>query len=90
MKINKGMSVLLASMLISGMLVGCNDNSNTDTTKTLTKRVEVTKDKTETKEATEDKTKDKEEKALEDIRCKERADKWKAAKDAKQKRLITL
>lgn len=34
--------------------------------------------------------KDREEKALEDIRCKERADKWKAAKDAKQKRLITL
>ena len=34
--------------------------------------------------------KDKEEKALEDIRCKERADKWKAAKDAKQKRLISL
>ena len=66
MKINKGMSVLLASMLISGMLVGCNDNSNTDTTKTLTKRVEVTKDKTETKEATEDKTKDKEEKAPKD------------------------
>ena len=66
MKINKGMSVLLASMLISGMLVGCNDNSNTDTTKTLTKRVEVTKDKTETKEATEGKTKDKEEKAPKD------------------------
>ena len=67
MKINKkGISVLLASMLISGMLVGCNDNSNTDTTKTLTKRVEVTKDKTETKEATEDKTKDKEEKAPKD------------------------
>ena len=71
MKINKGMSVLLASMLIGGMLVGCNDNSNTDTTKTLTKRVEVTKDKAETKEATKDKTevkatKDKEEKAPKD------------------------
>ena len=55
MKINKGMSVLLASMLIGGMLVGCNDNSNTDTTEPLTKNVkEVTKDKTETKEATKD------------------------------------
>ena len=55
MKINKGMSVLLASMLIGGMLVGCNDNSNTDTTEPLTKTVkEVTKDKTETKEATKD------------------------------------
>ena len=55
MKINKGMSVLLASMLVGGMLVGCNDNSNTDTTEPLTKTVkEVTKDKTETKEATKD------------------------------------
>ena len=54
MKINKGMSVLLASMLIGGMLVGCNDNSNTDTTEPLTKTVkEVTKDKTEVK-ATKD------------------------------------
>ena len=55
MKINKGMSVLLASMLIGGMLVGCNDNSNTDTTEPLTKTVkEVTKDDTEV-EATKDK-----------------------------------
>ena len=54
MKINKGMSVLLASMLVGGMLVGCNNNSNTDTTEPLTKTVkEVTKDKTEVK-ATKD------------------------------------
>ena len=33
MKINKGISVLLASMLIGGMLVGCSNNSNSDTTK---------------------------------------------------------
>ena len=67
MKINKGMSVLLASMLVGSMLVGCNDNSNTDTTEPLTKNVkEVTKDKTETKEATKDKTKDKKVEASED------------------------
>ena len=47
MKINKGMSVLLASMLIGGMLVGCNDNSNTDTTEPLTKNVKATEDKKE-------------------------------------------
>ena len=58
MKINKGMSVLLASMLIGGMLVGCNDNSNTDTNKAITKSVkEVTKDDTEV-EATKDKEKE--------------------------------
>ena len=47
MKINKGMSVLLASMLISSMLVGCNDNSNTDTNKAITKSVKATEDKKE-------------------------------------------
>ena len=57
MKINKGISVLLASMLIGGMLVGCSNNSNSDTTKVLTKTVkEVTKDDTEV-EATKDKEK---------------------------------
>ena len=82
MKINKGMSVLLASMLISGMLVGCSDNSNTDTTEPLTKRVEVTKDKTETKEATKDKTKDKE---VEDKKVEATKDKEeKAPKDDKE------
>ena len=60
MKINKGISVLLASMLIGGMLVGCSSefDSNSDTTKVLTKTVkEVTKDDTEVEV-----TKDKEEK----------------------------
>ena len=58
MKINKGISVLLASMLMGGMLVGCGNNSNSDTTKALTKTVkEVTKDDTEV-EATKDKEKD--------------------------------
>ena len=58
MKINKGISVLLASMLIGGMLVGCGNNSNSDTTKVLTKTVkEVTKDDTEV-EATKDKEKE--------------------------------
>ena len=58
MKINKGISVLLASMLMGGMLVGCSNNSNSDTTKVLTKTVkEVTKDDTEVEV-----TKDKEEK----------------------------
>ena len=58
MKINKGISVLLASMLIGGMLVGCSNNSNSDTTKALTKTVkEVTKDDTEV-EATKDKEKE--------------------------------
>ena len=57
MKMNKGISVLLASMLIGGMLVGCSNNSNSDTTKVLTKTVkEVTKDDTEV-EATNDKEK---------------------------------
>ena len=46
MKINKGMSVLLASMLIGGMLVGCGHN-NTDTTKAITKSVKATEDKKE-------------------------------------------
>lgn len=56
MKTNKGISVLLASMLMSGMLVGCGNNS--DTTKALTKTVkEVTKDDTEV-EATKDKEKE--------------------------------
>ena len=45
MKINKGMSVLLASILIGGsMLVGCSHN-NTDTTKAITKSVKATEDK---------------------------------------------
>ena len=58
MKINKGISVLLASVLMGGMLVGCSNNSNSDTTKALTKIVkEVTKDDTEVEV-----TKDKEEK----------------------------
>ena len=58
MKINKGISVLLASMLIGGMLVGCGNNSNSDTTKASTKTVkEVTKDDTEV-EATKDKEKE--------------------------------
>ena len=58
MKTNKGISVLLASMLMSGMLVGCGNNSNSDTTKALTKTVkEVTKDDTEV-EATKDKEKE--------------------------------
>ena len=58
MKINKGISVLLASMLMGGMLVGCGNNSNSDTTKALTKIVkEVTKDDTEV-EVTKDKEKE--------------------------------
>lgn len=58
MKINKGISVLLASVLMGGMLVGCGNNSNSDTTKVLTKTVkEVTKDDTEV-EATKDKEKE--------------------------------
>ena len=58
MKMNKGISVLLASMLIGGMLVGCSNNSNSDTTKASTKTVkEVTKDDTEV-EATKDKEKE--------------------------------
>lgn len=67
MKINKGISVLLASMLMGSMLVGCSNNSNSDTTKASTKTVkEVTKDDTEV-EATQKKsnkntTKDKSEK----------------------------
>ena len=57
MKINKSISVLLASMLIGGMLVGCSNNGNSDTTKALTKTVkEVTKDDTEV-EVTKDKEK---------------------------------
>ena len=59
MKINKGISVLLISMLIGGMLVGCSNNSDSDTTKVLTKTVkEATKDDTEV-EATKDKEKEK-------------------------------
>ena len=58
MKINKSISVLLASMLMGGMLVGCSNNSNSDTTKVLTKTVkEVTKDDTEV-EVTKDKEKE--------------------------------
>ena len=58
MKINKGISVLLASVLMGGMLVGCSNNSNSDTTKVSTKTVkEVTKDDTEV-EVTKDKEKD--------------------------------
>ena len=45
MKINKGMSVLLASMLVGSMLVGC--GHNTDTTKSITKSVKATEDKKE-------------------------------------------
>ena len=44
MKINKGMSVLLASMLVGSMLVGCGHN-NTDTNKAITKSVKATEDK---------------------------------------------
>ena len=44
MKINKGMSVLLASMLVGSMLVGCSHN-NTDTNKAITKSVKATEDK---------------------------------------------
>lgn len=48
MKTNRGISILLASMLMGGMLVGCGNNSNSDTTKASTKTVkEVTKDDTE-------------------------------------------
>ena len=58
MKINKGISVLLVSILMSGMLVGCSNNSNSDTTKALTKTVkEVTKDDTEV-EVTKNKEKE--------------------------------
>ena len=58
MKINKGISVLLASMLMGCMLVGCSNNSNSDTTKVSTKTVkEVTKDDTEV-ETTKDKEKE--------------------------------
>ena len=46
MKINKGMSVLLASMLVGSMLVGCSHN-NTDTNKATTKSVKATEDKKE-------------------------------------------
>ena len=46
MKINKGMSVLLASMLVGSMLVGCSHN-NTDTNKAITKSVKATEDKKE-------------------------------------------
>ena len=46
MKINKSMSVLLASMLVGGMLVGCGHN-NTDTNKAITKSVKATEDKKE-------------------------------------------
>ena len=46
MKINKGMSVLLASMLVGSMLVGCSHN-NTDTNKAITKSVKATDDKKE-------------------------------------------
>ena len=46
MKINKGMSVLLASMLVGSMLVGCGHN-NTDTNKAITKSVKATEDKKE-------------------------------------------
>ena len=46
MKINKGMSVLLASMLVGSMLVGCSHN-NTDTNKAITKSVKATENKKE-------------------------------------------
>ena len=46
MKINKGMSVLLASMLVGSMLVGCSHN-NTDTNKAINKSVKATEDKKE-------------------------------------------
>ena len=57
MKINKGISVLLVSMLMGGMLVGCSNNSNSDTTKASTKTVKnVEKDNKETKDKKEKKT----------------------------------
>ena len=96
MKINKGMSVLLASMLIGGMLVGCNDNSNTDTTEPLTKNVkEVTKDKAETKEATKDKeevkapTKDNKESSEKRVNTKKDTNtKEEPKKNTKKEKLI--
>lgn len=56
MKINKGMSILLASMLIGGMLVGYSNNNN-DKKEALTKTVKnVEKDNKETKDKKEKKT----------------------------------
>lgn len=62
MKINKkGISVLLASMLVGGMLVGCGHNSDNNKKEALTKTVEniekdnkTTKDKEEEKASSED------------------------------------
>ena len=96
MKINKGMSVLLASMLIGGMLVGCNDNSNTDTTEPLTKTVkEVTKDKAEAKETTKDKeevkapTKDNKESSEKRVNTKKDTNtKEEPKKNTKKEKLI--
>ena len=95
MKINKGMSVLLASMLVGGMLVGCGHN-NTDTTEPLTKNVkEVTKDKAETKEATKDKeevkapTKDNKESSEKRVNTKKDTNtKEEPKKNTKKEKLI--
>ena len=95
MKINKGMSVLLASMLVGGMLVGCGHN-NTDTNKAITKSVkEVTKDKAETKEATKDKeevkapTKDNKESSEKRVNTKKDTNtKEEPKKNTKKEKLI--
>ena len=58
MKINKGISVLLASMLMIGMLVGCGNNSDSDKKEALTKTVKnVEKDNKETKDKKENSSK---------------------------------
>ena len=95
MKINKGMSVLLASMLVGSMLVGCSHN-NTDTNKAITKSVkEVTKDKAETKEATKDKeevkapTKDNKESSEKRVNTKKDTNtKEEPKKNTKKEKLI--
>ena len=95
MKINKGMSVLLASMLVGGMLVGCGHN-NTDTTEPLTKTVkEVTKDKAEAKETTKDKeevkapTKDNKESSEKRVNTKKDTNtKEEPKKNTKKEKLI--
>ena len=57
MKINKGINVLLASILIGSMLVGCNNDNDNDITKPLTKKVEVNEDKKEGKSPPKDNNK---------------------------------
>ena len=91
MKINKGISVLLASMLIGGMLVGCGNNSNSDTTKVLTKTVkEVTKDDTEV-ETTKDKEKefpqDNNKSSEKQVNTKKDNDNATVKKDTNQKKI---